>query len=58
MKKNFTTPSIDVLMFEFENIVLTSGITAVQSILDNENFGADEDKTTVTLWTEMIKTTL
>lgn len=53
MKKNFTTPSIDVLMFEFESVVLTSG---VQSILNNSEFDADENKTTVTLWTEMIKT--
>ena len=60
MKKNFTTPNIQVSSFTTENIVLTSGVTvtAVESVQNNAGFSADSSNTTVSVWTEMIKTTL
>ena len=60
MKKNFTTPDINISAFSMENIIMASGvdtITAVDSVRNNSEFGAEEANTKVVSWTE-IKTIL
>lgn len=58
MKRNFTTPDIEVSYFKSEDIVLTSGIVpeAVESVQNSAGFEAGSSNTTVSVWTEMIKT--
>ena len=57
MKKNFKNPELIVTTFSCENVVTGSGVTAEQSIRNNETFieQVANGKVTVANWNDMLQ---